>query len=63
MLIYKVRDHIYVNVSHDCVDEFVDGTAFLNLSEDDVKTMVKPPGHVKLRLISSVESKMPDDIM
>lgn len=61
---------MYVNVSHDYVDESVDGAAFLDLSEDDVKTMIKPLGHVKrvLCLISSVKSKvithtLPDDIM
>jgi hypothetical protein len=42
------------------VDESVDGAAFLDLSEDDVKMMVKPLGHVKrvLRLISSVKTKV-----
>lgn len=43
-----------------CVDESVDGAAFLDLSEGDVKTMVKPLGHVKrvLRLISGAKSKV-----
>ena len=27
------------------IDESVDGAAFLDLSEDDVKTMVKPRSH------------------
>ena len=42
------------------VDESVDGAAFLDLSEDDVKTMVKPLGHVKrvLQLLSSVKTKV-----
>ena len=42
------------------VDESVDGAAFLDLSEDDVKMMVKPLGHVKrvLRLLCSVKTKV-----
>ena len=42
------------------LDESVDGAALLDLSEDDVKIMVKPLGHVKrvLRLISSVKTKV-----
>ena len=42
------------------VDESVDGAAFLDLSEDDVKMMVKPLGHVKrvLRLLSNIKTKV-----
>ena len=38
----------------------MDGAAFLDLSEDDVKMMVKPLGHVKrvLRLVSSIKAKV-----
>ena len=43
----------------DFIDESVDGAAFLDLTEKDVKTMVKPLGHIKrvLRLISTLKSK------
>ena len=61
LLYYEMDCH-----SHLCgiyfvgVDESVDGAAFLDLSEDDVKMMVKPLGHVKrvLRLISSIKTKV-----
>ena len=55
------HDHMY---SYYCrnvdIDESVDGAAFLDLSEDDLKLIVKPLGHVKrvLRLISSVKTKV-----
>lgn len=37
------------------LEKSVDGAAFLDLTEGDVKTLVKPLGHVKhvLRLISN----------
>ena len=43
----------------DFIDESVDGAAFLDLTENDVKTMVKPLGHEKrvLCLISTLKSK------
>ena len=42
------------------IDESVDGAAFLELSEADIKTMVKPLGHVKriLRLLSAIKPKV-----
>ena len=42
------------------VDESVDGAALLDLSEGDVKMMVKPLGHVKrvLRLTSNIKTKV-----
>ena len=38
----------------------MDGAAFLDLSEEDVKTLVKPLGHIKrvLRLVASVKTKV-----
>ena len=43
----------------DFIDESVDGAAFLDLTEKDVKTMVKALGHVKhvLCLILTLRSK------
>ena len=38
------------------VDEVVDGAAFLDLTEEDVKTLIKPIGYVK-RLVRLIKSK------